>query len=500
MRGSYRSIALALCLGSISTVAQAQEDGSDTAASASGTYDIGWSEPEPSRPGWFERFRPQPWTAEIGLVYGLLFPAADHNFHTEDRPHQKVNRAGPNFGIRAGYYPREFVGGEFEGMLAPTSTEDGVGATIWSVRGHAVVQLPVWRLTPFVLAGGGRMGMLSNPNGNDSDPLLHYGGGLRFGVTDLLVVRVDVRDNLTQRNGGVNGPAEDGDLTHHPEVLGSLAVRFYPRKPAVRSRPPQPEDSDNDGYFDSADACPDQAGVAPVGCPRPDTDGDLLPDDMDVCPRQKGVAPHGCPDSDRDADGFYDHEDKCPDELGVSPDGCPIKDADQDGLADSSDKCPAEPETRNGIDDADGCPDVLPESVEKFMGVAAGLAFEGRTEELQAASGAILDELARVLQQYPGLRLRITGYTDNRGKETEQIELSQQRAESVKTYLGGKGVDPERMVTQGRGAERPRASNATAKGRQQNNRIEFEFLPPPTTEETPAADDSVERGPIDTGI
>ena len=237
MRGSYRSIALALCLGSVSTVAQAQQDGSEPAASSNETSDFDWSEDELSRPGWFERFRPQPWTAEIGLVYGLLFPAADHNFHTEDRPHQKVNRAGPTFGIRAGYYPKGFVGGELEGMLAPTSTEDGVGATIWSVRAHAVAQLPFWRLTPFLLVGGGRMGMLSNPNGNDSDPLLHYGGGLRLGLTDLLVVRVDVRDNLTQRNGGPNTPAEDGDLTHHPEVLGSLAVRFYSRKPSAR-RPP----------------------------------------------------------------------------------------------------------------------------------------------------------------------------------------------------------------------------------------------------------------------
>ena len=499
MRGSYRSIALALCLGSASTVARAQEIGTDASPDPTEVdhFDRGEA---PSRPRWIERFRPEPWTAEIGLAYGLLFPAADHNLHTEDRPHQKVNRAGPNFGIRAGYYPKEFIGGELEGMLAPTSTDDGVGATIWSVRAHAVAQLPLWRLTPFVLLGGGRMGMLSNPNGNDSDPLLHYGGGLRFGATDLLVVRVDVRDNLTQRNGGLDNPAEDGDLTHHPEVLASLAVRFHPKKPPVRRAPPRPQDSDSDGYFDSADACPNQPGVAPVGCPRPDSDGDLLPDEIDVCPNQKGVAPHGCPNSDRDGDGFYDHEDECPDKLGVSPDGCPVKDADQDGFPDASDQCPAEPETRNGIDDDDGCPDDLPAAVRAYAGAVEGLSFEGRTERLAADSTAVLDELARLLKQYPGLRLRITGHTDNRGKEAARIELSQRRAEAVKTYLAGKGVDPARMVTQGRGSERPRASNATAKGRKQNNWIEFEFLPPPSVEPSLDADDSVERGLVDTGI
>lgn len=65
------------------------------------------------------------------------------------------------------------------------------------------------------------------------------------------------------------------------------------------------------------------------------------------------------PPSDRDGDGFVDGGDACPDDPGVEPQGCPVPDADGDGILDPDDRCPAEPETRNGYADEDGCADEL---------------------------------------------------------------------------------------------------------------------------------------------
>jgi OOP family OmpA-OmpF porin len=86
-----------------------------------------------------------------------------------------------------------------------------------------------------------------------------------------------------------------------------------------------------------------------------------------------GVAPTGCPDGDQD--GVLDRDDKCLDVPGVAPDGCP-PDSDGDGFIDSKDKCPNEPETKNGFEDDDGCPDEIPAAVKRFNGVIKGIEFD----------------------------------------------------------------------------------------------------------------------------
>jgi fibro-slime domain-containing protein len=89
-------------------------------------------------------------------------------------------------------------------------------------------------------------------------------------------------------------------------------------------------------------------------------------------------------------------------------------------------------------------------------------------------SAAILAEVAKVLQSDPTLRLRIEGHTDNIGSEAYNSDLSQRRAESVKTYLVQHfQIDPNRLTTAGFGFSRPIASNDTAQGRAQNRRVEF---------------------------
>jgi hypothetical protein len=113
-------------------------------------------------------------------------------------------------------------------------------------------------------------------------------------------------------------------------------------------------DSDNDGFDDNVDVCPNTPGVAPDGCPLPDSDADGFPDATDLCPNTPGVAPNGCPDPstlDTDGDGFNDAIDLCVLVAGVAPDGCPSPDTDGDGVLDAVDSCPTVFGTA-----PDGCP------------------------------------------------------------------------------------------------------------------------------------------------
>jgi outer membrane protein OmpA-like peptidoglycan-associated protein len=86
------------------------------------------------------------------------------------------------------------------------------------------------------------------------------------------------------------------------------------------------------------------------------------------------------------------------------------------------------------------------------------------------------DEIARVgdfMKKYPDTSAIIEGHTDNVGTAEHNMELSQQRAESVVNYLEEKfGIDRSRLTAKGYGMSHPIADNATDAGRQQNRRIE----------------------------
>ena len=69
--------------------------------------------------------------------------------------------------------------------------------------------------------------------------------------------------------------------------------------------------------------------------------------------------------------------------------------------------------------------------------------------------------------------MEIRGYTDNTGKKTANMKLSQSRAESVKAWLVKKGIAADRITARGYGPDNPIADNKTKEGRAQNRRIEF---------------------------
>ncbi|MCD6048020.1 MAG: glycine zipper protein [Gammaproteobacteria bacterium] len=86
-----------------------------------------------------------------------------------------------------------------------------------------------------------------------------------------------------------------------------------------------------------------------------------------------------------------------------------------------------------------------------------------------------LAQVARTLQQYPDLRIKIVAYTDNRGDARKNQLVSLRRAMRVADYFRAHGVTSSRISTVGMGAVDPVANNATAQGRAQNRRIELQL-------------------------
>jgi general secretion pathway protein A len=101
--------------------------------------------------------------------------------------------------------------------------------------------------------------------------------------------------------------------------------------------------------------------------------------------------------------------------------------------------------------------------------------FNYNSNDLPEKTYRTLDRIAEVLIQYPHMDVSVKGYTDATGSFSYNVSVSKFRANIIKTYLAGKGVDPSRITALGLGPENPIASNETAEGRRQNRRVEIEF-------------------------
>ncbi len=74
------------------------------------------------------------------------------------------------------------------------------------------------------------------------------------------------------------------------------------------------------------------------------------------------------------------------------------------------------------------------------------------------------------------LTIELGGHTDDVGGDEANLKLSQDRADTVREYLIGKGIEPDRIASKGYGEARPVASNATPEGQAANRRVEFTIL------------------------
>jgi outer membrane protein OmpA-like peptidoglycan-associated protein len=92
--------------------------------------------------------------------------------------------------------------------------------------------------------------------------------------------------------------------------------------------------------------------------------------------------------------------------------------------------------------------------------------------DLKAGTASHLDQLVAFLGKYPTRTVMIEGHTDSVGSADSNQDLSQRRADSVRSYLVRQGVDPVRLTTMGAGESTPVSDNESATGRQQNRRVE----------------------------
>ncbi|HEY2721925.1 MAG TPA: OmpA family protein, partial [Chitinophagaceae bacterium] len=367
---------------------------------------------------------------------------------------------------------------------------------------NLVVKFPLSKKVKFILGGGPYFSYFYNgkektetayndgtfqTDENDDLPVGKKAGQYKtfdYGVNGLLgfeIGRVSITGNYSQGLGDFYSPTNYQGHLNHQVFGGTLAVYLGNPDKNETKKEVKIKDKDKDGIADKDDKCPDEPGTAATngcpdkdgdgiadkddkcpnepgsivnhGCPIRDTDKDGIPDDQDKCPNVAGVARYnGCPIPDTDKDGINDEEDKCPTIPGVARyNGCPVPDTDKDGVNDEEDRCPTTP----GPKENNGCPVIKKEIVEKVNLAARRIQFERAKANLLPASLQVLDEVVKVLNQNPDLKLSIEGHTSNSGIYEENMKLSNQRAEKVKEYFISKGISPARLHAEGFGPTKP---------------------------------------------
>ena len=291
-----------------------------------------------------------------------------------------------------------------------------------------------------------------------------YTGDLKHEVMGLTIgVYLGKPVMLEQKDTDKDGVTDDKDEC--PDLAGIVLLNGCP-------------DKDADGIADKTDKCPDQPGtVANFGCPEikapADTDKDGVNDVDDKCPTVAGSKKYnGCPIPDTDKDGINDEEDKCPTVAGYGRyEGCPSADSDNDGINDEEDKCP----TVAGIKENNGCPEIKKEIVEKVNYAAQRIQFSFAKADLLPASYAVLDNVINILKENPELKLAIEGHTSNDGSMAVNMKLSDDRANTVKSYFISKGIDASRLTAKGFGPNQPINTGKSEAAKAQNRRVELKL-------------------------
>lgn len=121
-------------------------------------------------------------------------------------------------------------------------------------------------------------------------------------------------------------------------------------------------------------------------------------------------------------------------------------------------------------------PAAKPKPVAAKVTLAADVLFDFDKAVLKADGKSKLDDLAAKVKDINLEVVIAIGHTDSIGSDAYNQKLSVRRAESVKAYLVSKGVEPNRIYTEGKGEKQPVASNKTKDGRQKNRRVEIEII------------------------
>ncbi len=459
-------------------------------------------------------------TIEVGIFGGYQLMSDDSElgnaFYDDNIP-----TSGLALGLRGAFNVTNIFAVEGELKMVPTEFKStGDAASVLGLRGLFLAHLNLMdgRLRPFGAIGYGFEFLMTEQDfpatatqakadkaTSDADAALQLGVGVKYFVTDSLLVRADVRY--------LNVAGRSSLTSHDFEFLFGLS---YVIDTASRDSdgdgildendkcPQQAEDkdgfededgcpdpdNDKDGILDGDDKCPNEAedkdGFEDTdGCPDLDNDKDGIPDSKDKCPNKAEDKDgfqdtDGCPDPDNDGDGIPDADDKCPNVSGpASEKGCPIKDRDKDGIPDDKDKCPDKAETYNGFKDEDGCPDKksLVVITKNEIKILQKVYFEIGKADIKPISFTLLNTVAIVLNSQSAItKIEVQGHTDDTGKDSLNLKLSQDRAQSVRTYLVGKGVAPSRLVAKGYGETMPLCQDVAALSKKKDRKSKKALL------------------------
>jgi len=148
-----------------------------------------------------------------------------------------------------------------------------------------------------------------------------------------------------------------------------------------------------------------------------------------------------------------------------APEVVPVSvDDDGDGVVNERDKCP---NTLKGARvDGNGC------VVEQTLTIR-DITFENNSARLTANAQRLMENVVAFLRSDSTARISISGHTDSVASDAYNMKLSRSRANEVRDYLVGYGIDASRLDAAGYGESRPVATNATAEGRELNRRVEF---------------------------
>ncbi len=116
-----------------------------------------------------------------------------------------------------------------------------------------------------------------------------------------------------------------------------------------------------------------------------------------------------------------------------------------------------------------------PPATEK-VSFAADAFFDFDKSVLKPEAKAKLDDLVGKTSAIALEVIIAVGHTDSAGTDAYNQKLSVARSEAVKAYLVGKGIEKNRVYTEGKGEKQPVADNKTAEGRAKNRRVEIEVV------------------------
>ena len=152
---------------------------------------------------------------------------------------------------------------------------------------------------------------------------------------------------------------------------------------------------------------------------------------------------------DKDKDGVLDKDDACPEIPGpVENQGCPWPDTDGDGVLDKDDACPEVP----GLPEYNGCPKPASIIAVEATGALQGIIFDFNKATISnPESLRKLDQAAEVIKSSNGGTFLVTGHTDKKGNDADNLKLSRERAAYIVKALEQRGVADSQLKSTGVG-------------------------------------------------